>query len=70
MLPLVFANIVALRQEVTVNLIQITIEEDNIAFQLTQVVPNINIIVASIQQIVALRHRNDEILQFLHQVDN
>ena len=70
MLPLVFANIVALRQEVTINLHQITIEEDNIHFQLQQIVPNINIIVGSIQQIVFVRQRNHQILQFLHTVDN
>ena len=70
MLSLVFANIVALRQEVTINLHQITIEEDNTHFQLQQIVPNINIIVGSIQQIVLLKQRNLQIFQFLHIVDN
>ena len=60
----------ALRQEVTINLHQITIEEDNIHIQLQQIVPNINIIVGSIQQIVLLKQRNLQILQFLHTVDN
>ena len=51
MLALIFANIVALRQEVTINLHQITIKEDTIHFQLQQIVPNIHIIVGSIQEI-------------------
>ena len=68
MLPLCFSNLFALRQEITVNLIQISIEEDNIHQQLQLPVPNIHIIVASIQQIVSLKQRNAQILQYLHTV--
>ena len=70
MLSLIFSNIVALRKEITTNLIAITIEEDNIAFQLSLPVPNIHIIVGSINQIVSLKQRNASILAFLHQIDN
>ena len=67
MLSLKIANILPLRQEVTANLIQITIEEDNIAFQLSLPVPNINIICASINSTVTLKQRNQRILDFLDQ---
>ena len=69
-LALIFANIVALRKEITSNLIAITIEEDNIEYQLSLPVPNIHIIVASIQQIVSLKNRNAQILNFLDSIDN
>ena len=70
MLSLIFSNIVAIRKEITTNLIAITIEEDNIAFQLSLPEPNIHIIVVSINQIVSLKQRNANILAFLHQIDN
>ena len=69
-LSLAFSNIVALRQEVTINLLQISVEEDNIHFQCQQPVPNIHIIVASITAIYRLKARNAQILHFLDQIDN
>ena len=65
MLPLTISNILPLRKEVTENLIQITIEGTTIADQLKEEVPNINIICAAINTIVAKKARNARILQFL-----
>ena len=68
MLAFRISNLLALRQEVTVNLHQITIEEDNIAIQLRAVVPNIHIICASLNSIVNLKARNANILAYLNTV--
>ena len=67
MLEFTFSNLFALRQEVTENLHQISVE-DNIHNQLILPVPNIHIIVASIEQIVRLKDRNAQILWYLHTV--
>ena len=68
MLSFCLANLFALRQEVTANLIQISIEEDTIDQQIKLPLPNIHIIVASIQTIVSLKDRNEKILQYLYTV--
>ena len=62
MLEFHFSNLLALRQEVIENLHQISVDEDNIHNQLILPVPNINIIV---HQIVILKDRNEQILQYL-----
>ena len=68
-IPLVLANIDLLREEITINYTQITIEEDTIAQELKQPLPNIHIITAAISEIVRLKERNWDILDFLDVVD-
>ena len=68
-IPLVFRNIALLREEVTINYTQISIDEDNIVQELKNPVPKIYIITASIEEIVRLKQRNREILDCLDIVD-
>ena len=70
MLALTLANIVALREEVTINLHAIHIEEDNIHQQFILPQPNIYIILNSIIEIYRLKDRNAQILDFFDTVDN
>ena len=65
MLELKISNILPLRAEVTENLHKITVDEDEIEYQLSLPVPNQSIINACIENIERLEIRNAEILQFL-----
>ena len=68
-IPLVLQNIDILREEITINYTQIIIEEDNIVQELKQPLPNIHIILASVSEIVRLKERNNDILEFLDVID-